>query len=133
MLGSYAWPLSNKPVHLLRATPTATRAYRVYWSSPSTRDTRTKCRAFGSGAVTTCFTSRSVATGDRTPIYSIRMRGERSTSTPLLHVFQIQVQFCVIMSVNTISDRIKWNVKRIEQCQLVVPKECSQGRSTSSI
>ena len=39
------------------------------------------CRAFGSGAVTTCFIRlRSVATGYRTPI--CRMRGERSTSTP---------------------------------------------------
>ena len=38
-----------------RATPTVTRGIRLLWFSPRTRDTHTNCRAFGSGAVTTCF------------------------------------------------------------------------------
>ena len=40
------WGFFNVP-HLL--------AYPLWWSSPRTRDTHTCCRAFDSGAVTTCF------------------------------------------------------------------------------
>ena len=39
---------------LWRATPTVTRAKPLKWSSSRTRETHTRCQAFGSRAVTTC-------------------------------------------------------------------------------
>ena len=40
---------------LKRTIPIVTRVNPLEWSSPRTRDTRTYCRAFGSGVVITCF------------------------------------------------------------------------------
>ena len=60
MTGCKFGPIPGTHVHgsvrvPLRATPTVTRGIRLYWWSLRTRDTRTYCRAFSSGAVTTCF------------------------------------------------------------------------------
>ena len=50
-------------------------------SSPRTRDIRTRCRAFGSGTVTTCFSDLGLSRpGFEHPTF--RLRGERSTSAP---------------------------------------------------
>ena len=54
---------------LKRATHTVTRDIRLKWSSQRTLDSHTCCRAFGSGAVSTCFFRlTSVKTEDRTLI-----------------------------------------------------------------
>ena len=47
------WGLNSLACHTY--TPTVTRAIRLKWSSPRTRDTHTCCRTFSSIAVTTCF------------------------------------------------------------------------------
>ena len=56
--GCKFWPILGTHGHWAvrsEATCTVTRACPFKWSFPSTRDTHTYCRAFGSGAVTTCF------------------------------------------------------------------------------
>ena len=47
------WGLNSWACHTY--TPTVTRAIRLKWSSPRTRDTHTCCRTFSSVAVTTRF------------------------------------------------------------------------------
>ena len=49
----HSWSLSSEDS--LAWLTSVTRVFRLQWSSPRTRDTRAYCRAFGSGAVTTCF------------------------------------------------------------------------------
>ena len=58
--GCKVWPMFGTRGHwavrvLSRTTPTVTQGIRLYWSSPRSRDSHTCCRAFGSGAVSTCF------------------------------------------------------------------------------
>ena len=52
-LGTYGYWAER--VFFQHATLTVTRANYLWWSSPSTGDTHTCCRAFCSGVVTTCF------------------------------------------------------------------------------
>ena len=69
----HSWPLSSE----------GSLAYHTYcdisleWSSPKTRDTHTCCRAFGSGAVTTCFYDLGLSSL-RFEIATFRIRCERS-------------------------------------------------------
>ena len=49
------WMTANFWPILYRATATVTLANHLWWSSLRTCDTYTCCRAFGSGAFTTCF------------------------------------------------------------------------------
>ena len=62
---------------LYRATPALTRGICLLWSSERTRDTHTCCRAFGSGAITTCIYDKGLSRlGFKNPIF--RMRGKHS-------------------------------------------------------
>ena len=49
----HSWPLSSEGS--LASTPSVTWSIRLKWSSPRTHVMHACCRAFGSGAVTTCF------------------------------------------------------------------------------
>ena len=49
----HSWPLSSEGSLACRTNCDA--GIHLYWSYPRTRDTHTFCRAFSSGAVTTCF------------------------------------------------------------------------------
>ena len=85
--------------------PARGTGYPFSWSSPTTRDTHTSYRAFGSVAITTCFKlrlPRSVENGNRTLIS--RIRGGHSTTEPPL-------QYLVIVPVHT--SRIVVNVAGI--------------------
>ena len=54
------WLCSALSEFLKWAIHTMTRANPWLWSFPRTRDTHTCCRAFGSGAVTTCFNNQGL-------------------------------------------------------------------------
>ena len=83
------WPILGTYCHLAvrglwRATPTVTWDICLECSTPRTRDTGTCCRALGQWSCHYMYLFiryRSVATGDWTPISS--MRGKRSTTEPL--------------------------------------------------
>ena len=92
---------------------------------PRTRDTHTCCRAFGSGAVTTCFLRlRSVATGDRTPISSMRVKRSTSTPQPMISrvfskIFQIDFSydsFYVSKKQTKHLNNIQINLKKNKSC-----------------
>ena len=58
-------------------TPTVTRGIRLQWSFSMTRDTQNYCRAFSSGAATTCFSDLSLSRlGFEHSIF--HLRGQRS-------------------------------------------------------
>ena len=62
----YRWRAAN--FDLCSALMAIELCIRLKWWSPRTRDIHTYCRAFSSGAVTTCFNDlRPVADGIRTP------------------------------------------------------------------
>ena len=76
----HSWPLSSEGSSI--AIPTVTRAIRLLWSSPRTRDTHNYWWAFTSGVATTCFLPLGLSRlGFKHPTF--RLWGERSN--PLSH------------------------------------------------
>ena len=87
----HSWPLSNED----------SLAYHtdigLYWSSPRTRETQTYCRAFGSGADSTCFYDLGL----------LQLGFEHPSSNPLSH----RCGFHMSCSIDTLLCQI-WNNRR---------------------
>ena len=96
MLGTYGqWAVKV----LQRATSTITREIRLKWSSPRTSDAHNSCRAFMSGAVTTCFYDLSLSQlGFEHPIFCLAMRTLYTTAPQLrLKILQIKFPVCLFV------------------------------------